>query len=48
MAAGFEDFTRAASTRHMSAPIAQAPFRRFAVLGGGTDARALAALCLAS
>ncbi len=47
MAAGFEDFTRAAGVRRTSAPVAQAPFSRFAVLGGGTDARALAALCLA-
>ncbi|WP_298846425.1 hypothetical protein [uncultured Ruegeria sp.] len=47
MSAGFEDFTRAVTrgaTR--DAPITQ-KFDRIAVLGGGPDARLLAALCLA-
>jgi len=47
MASGFEDFARAVSTSRVSAPPRRAPFRRFAVLGGGADAMALAALCLA-
>ncbi|NOE26444.1 hypothetical protein [Ruegeria sp. HKCCD6157] len=47
MSAGFEDFTRAVTrgaTR--DAPVAHR-FERIAVLGGGPDARLLAALCLA-
>jgi hypothetical protein len=47
MAAGFEEFTRAAAARGVSAPEPRAPFARFAVLGGGADARLLAALCVA-
>jgi len=47
MSAGFEDFTRAAQSLRRPDPQRAAPFTRFAVLGGGADARLLAALCLA-
>jgi hypothetical protein len=47
MASGFEEFTRAVGARRVSAPPSIAPFGRFAVLGGGADARLWAALCLA-
>lgn len=47
MSAGFEEFTRAA-TQRASSGTAEAPaYRRIAVLGGGADARLLAALALA-
>ena len=47
MSAQFEDFTRAASQTRTAAPKVASQFSRFAVLGGGADARQLAALCLA-
>jgi hypothetical protein len=47
MSAGFEDFTRAAQSLRAADPPRAEPFTRFAVLGGGADARLLAALALA-
>lgn len=47
MAAGFEEFTRAASRQGKTASAKVAAYSRFAVLGGSDDARLLAALCLA-
>lgn len=47
MSAGFEDFTRAVTrSATRDAPVSQR-FDRITVLGGGPDARLLAALCLA-
>jgi len=47
MSALFEDFTRAASQSKTAAPKTARQFSRIVVLGGGADARQLAALCLA-
>ena len=47
MSADFEDFARAASRSRTSAPPQVARVTRVAVLGGGPDARLLAALALA-
>lgn len=47
MSAQFEDFTRAASQGKTATQIIAPQFSRIAVLGGGADARQLAALCLA-
>ena len=46
MSALFEDFTRAASQSKTAAPKTARQFTRIAVLGGGVDARQLAALAL--
>lgn len=46
MAADFEDFARAASRSRSSAPPDAPRFNRIAVLGGGADARLIAALSL--
>lgn len=48
MSAEFEDFTRAASRTQTSSPSKSPALERVAVLGGGPDARLLAALSLAS
>ena len=47
MPAHFEDFARAASRSRSDAVTAPTPISRVAVLGGGADARPLAALALA-
>ena len=47
MSAGFEDFTRAVTRGATRDAPAARSIERFAVLGGGPDARLLAALCLA-
>ena len=47
MSADFEDFARVASRSRSSAPAAPPRFTRIAVLGGGADARLIAALALA-
>ena len=47
MAAAFEEFTRAVTAQTAAPPAVRAPYRRYAVLGGGDDARLWAALCLA-
>ena len=47
MPADFEDFARAASRSHSSAPPDAPRLTRIAVLGGGPDARLIAALALA-
>ena len=47
MSALFEDFTRAASQSKTAAPKTARQFTRIAGLGGGVDARQLAALCFA-
>lgn len=47
MSAGFEEFTRAAARKTSVSGTRAAVFERFAVLGGGSDARLLSALCLA-
>ena len=47
MSAGFEEFTRAVTRDATPAPAPDVQFNRVAVLGGGPDARMLAALCLA-
>lgn len=49
MSNAFSDFADAASRNQVSASPAEVPeYRRFAVLGGGDDARLIAALCLAA
>ena len=48
MSADFEDFARAASRGRSDSVPAAAPLSRVAVLGGGPDARLLAALSLAA
>lgn len=48
MPADFEDFARAASRSRSSAPPDAPRFSRIAVLGGGADARLIAALSLAA
>lgn len=47
MSAEFEDFARTVSSSRIDAAPASAPLSQVAVLGGGADARLLAALCLA-
>ena len=46
MSNAFSDFAEAASRQHRAVPSSVPSFGRVAVLGGGADARLLAALCL--
>ena len=48
MSVDFEAFARVATTGGRIPPVSRPVFRRFTVLGGGEDARLLAALCVAA